>query len=216
MSFALWSLASAAPNVAAVVDAEGDFSGTLLCMVADTAAEVGSTLGAVEDAGGRVVVADHEVAFGRSGWFLDPVGTTWEVAWIDGRDSAAPFPGTALVDAMPAALVGATLGTDDPAGLEKFYADGLGWAGRRCQCSGRLALALDGGTLAFAQTSGRSPSVPVPMVRPHGGATVDDVVEQLVREGATRVPRLDAPAGESPDAGVVDPFGLHWEVVAGN
>ena len=36
MSFALWSLASAAPQVAAVVAVEGDFCGTLQCMVVDT------------------------------------------------------------------------------------------------------------------------------------------------------------------------------------
>jgi hypothetical protein len=217
MSFALWSLASAAPNVAAVVAAEGGFSGAVLCVVVDSAAEVGPILSEVEDAGGRVVVADHEVPFGRSGWFLDPAGTTWEVAWIEGRNSTEPFAGTVVADALPVALVGVTIGADDPIGLEKFYADGLGWAERRCKFAGGPALALDGGTLAFAPASwvpGGLVTGPTPMVRPVSPAGVDDVIEQFLRLGAVRVTIPDDPERLAPDAWVCDPFGLHWQVVA--
>jgi predicted enzyme related to lactoylglutathione lyase len=216
MSFALWSLGSAAPNVAAVVAAAGGFSGALLCIVVDFAAEVGAILGEVEDAGGRVVVADHQVPFGRSGWFLDPAGAAWEVAWIEGRASAEPFAGTTLPDALPVSLVGAVMGVDDPAGLEKFYADGFGWVDRRRQFAGGPALALDGGTLAFAPASwvpGGLESGPIPMVRPVSPAGVDYVVEQFVRLGAFRVVLPDDPERPALGAWVVDPFGLYWHIV---
>jgi uncharacterized glyoxalase superfamily protein PhnB len=216
MSFALWSLGSAAPNVAAVVAAEGRCSGTVLCLVVDSAEEVASILLAVDEAGGRVVVADHEVPFGRSGWFLDPAGTTWEVCWINGRSSDAPFAGARVPGALPADLVGVTIGTDDPSGLEKFYADGLGWADRRSQFADLPAMNLEGGTLIFAPvtTVPRQSSGPIPIIRPSGAGSIEAVVEQLVDVGATPVSVADELDGLSLVTWLVDPFGLCWELVA--
>jgi uncharacterized glyoxalase superfamily protein PhnB len=214
MSFALWSLGSAAPNVAAVVAAEGGCSGTLLCMVVDSADEVGSVLEGVDAAGGRVVVADHEVPFGRSGWFLDPDGTTWEVCWINGRDADAPFAGSRTSEAVPADLVGVTIGTDDPSGLEKFYADGLGWADRRIESTDCPALALDGGTMTFvprASLPGMSAG-PIPVIRPNNETSAETVAEQFVGLGAVSISVFDEQADPSATSWFVDPFGLYWQV----
>ncbi len=217
MAFSLWSLGSAAPNVAAVVAAQGDFPGTLLCTVVDAPDDVGSTLDGVARAGGRVVVADHEVPFGRSGWFLDPAGTAWEVAWIEGRSSAVPFAGAPEPDAIPAALAGVMVGAEDPSGVEAFYAEGLGWADRRGDAGGNPSLALDGGSF-FLVPASRVPGLssgPVPVMRPHPDVSADEVADRFVRAGAAQVPGPDDIGATGSASWVADPFGLHW-VIAGS
>jgi catechol 2,3-dioxygenase-like lactoylglutathione lyase family enzyme len=214
MSFALWSLGSAGPNIAAVVASQGSCAGTLLCMVVDSADEVGSTLGAVESAGGRVIVADHEVVFGRSGWFLDPAGTTWEVCWINGRNSETPFAGGPNSGAVPADLCGVTIATDDPLRLEQFYSEGLGWADHHSEFAGLPGFALEGGNLNFADSSWvpAFSTGPVPILRSNDLGSPATVVERLVGAGATRLPAPDA-RGHGLVEWVADPFGLCWQVL---
>jgi uncharacterized glyoxalase superfamily protein PhnB len=210
VAFALWSLESAAPNVAAVVAAGGGFAGTLLCVVVDSAEEVEMALQGVSDAGGRVVVEDHEQPFGRSGWFVDPVGTTWEVAWIDGQDSAVPFAGAAQPDAVPLSLAGVTLWSDEPAGLQEFYAEGLGWGEHRGEFGGRPALSVQGGFLAFGPPPADARfGGPTPVFVVRSPAQLETVVDDLSRLGTTVLRPPGGPAG----ALVVDPFGMAWEVV---
>jgi hypothetical protein len=209
MTFALWSLGSAAPNVAAVVAEENDFSGTLLCTVVDSPEELDATLDSVTHAGGRVIVPGHDVGFGRSGWFLDPVGTTWEIAWIDGCSSAMPFAGAPLPDALAANLVGALLSADDPLGLADFYSEGMGWADVRLDREGRPSFALDGGTLILSQsgTIPDSSSGPVPILGIERDGHGEHPATRLMRSGATSVP-LDG--RKCDDIWLADPFGLHW------
>ena len=206
MTFALWSLGSAAPNVAAVVAEEGDFSGTLLCTVVDSPGELDAALDSVAHAGGRVVVPGHDVAFGRSGWFLDPAGNTWEVAWIDGCHSATPFAGAPLADALAASLAGAMIPADDPVGLADFYTEGLGWAGSCSDHGDQRTVALEGGSLVFVPAGAVPPSSsgPVPVLRVEGpGAGASG---RLVGSGAVEVAGLR----EASDAWFADPFGVHW------
>jgi uncharacterized protein len=214
MTFALWSLGSAAPNVAAVVAEEGDFSGTLLCTVVDSPNDLDAALDTVAQAGGRVVVPGHDVAFGRSGWFLDPAGTTWEVAFIAGCSSAVPFAGAPLPDALPVGLSGAIVAVEDPLALADFYSEGLGWSDARRGHGDHQMFDLEGGTLMIVAPSGvpAASSGPIPLLQVEPGNTTEHSAERLVHEGAVVVRDLEQ---SSSGVWVADPFGVHWFLSAG-
>ena len=70
-------------RVAALADT-GDgttFRGVACATNVDTEGDVARVLAEVEAAGGRVVKASSETVFGRAGYFADPDGHLWEVAW---------------------------------------------------------------------------------------------------------------------------------------
>jgi len=65
------------------IDAGGQgFSGIALAYNARDKAEVDAVLGEAEAAGGRLVKPAHDTVWGGySGYFADPDGHLWEVAW---------------------------------------------------------------------------------------------------------------------------------------
>ena len=68
---------------AGVADAAGatDFRGVACAINVDVEGDVARVLAEVEAAGGRLVKPSTETFFGRSGYFADPDGHLWEVAW---------------------------------------------------------------------------------------------------------------------------------------
>lgn len=64
---------------------ESGYRGVTLGIVVETAAAVDAALQHIADAGGQVLGAavDREWG-GRSGYFADPEGNAWEVAWLPG------------------------------------------------------------------------------------------------------------------------------------
>ena len=64
---------------------ESGYRGVTLGIVVATAEAVDAALQHVEDAGGQLLgdAVDREWG-GRSGYFADPEGNTWEVAWLPG------------------------------------------------------------------------------------------------------------------------------------
>jgi len=81
VALGLWSRASLAED-AGLEDVEGTFSGISLAYNARDRAEVDRVLAQAEAAGGRIVQPAREVFWGGySGYFTDPDGHLWEVAW---------------------------------------------------------------------------------------------------------------------------------------
>lgn len=79
--FALWSRASLAED-AGVENTKPGFSGIALAYNTRSKGEVDDVLGEARTAGGRVVKPAHETFWGGySGYFADPDGHVWEVAW---------------------------------------------------------------------------------------------------------------------------------------
>ncbi len=70
----------------ASVSAEGSgFRGVSLAYNVRSAAEVDRALAAAEAAGGRISRPAHDAFWGgRTGYFADPDGNLWEVAWNPG------------------------------------------------------------------------------------------------------------------------------------
>jgi catechol 2,3-dioxygenase-like lactoylglutathione lyase family enzyme len=81
LALGLWSRASLAED-AGLDDAEGGFSGISLAYNARSREEVDQVLAEAGAAGGTVVRPAHETFWGGySGYFADPDGHLWEVAW---------------------------------------------------------------------------------------------------------------------------------------
>jgi len=79
--FALWSRAALAED-AGVPDSEPGFGGIALAYNARAKGEVDAVIAEAEGAGGRVVKPAHDTFWGGySGYFADPDGHLWEVAW---------------------------------------------------------------------------------------------------------------------------------------
>ena len=63
----------------------GRFSGFTCALLVEEEAMVDETLGAVREAGGRVLAEPVAREWGgRSGYFADPDGNVWELAWMPG------------------------------------------------------------------------------------------------------------------------------------
>ena len=82
---ALYPIEKLAEDVAADQSAErGPFSGVTLSQNTRSRAEVDATLQQAADAGGRIVKEAQDVFWGGySGYFADPDGYLWEVAYAD-------------------------------------------------------------------------------------------------------------------------------------
>ena len=82
--FALWSRASLAED-ARVADTGASFGGITLAYNARSKAEVDTVLAEAKAAGGTLLKPAHDVFWGGySGYFADPDGHAWEVAWNPG------------------------------------------------------------------------------------------------------------------------------------
>ena len=80
---ALWSREALAED--ANVDSEGSgFSGFALAHNVSQKEEVDAVLEEAVSAGATVVREGRDVFFGRNGYFADPEGYLWEVAWNPG------------------------------------------------------------------------------------------------------------------------------------
>lgn len=81
--FALYPKASLAEDIAPdLKPASGGFRGVTLGHIVTTREAVAATLAEAEAAGGRIVKAAQDVFWGgHSGYFADPDGHHWEVAW---------------------------------------------------------------------------------------------------------------------------------------
>lgn len=78
--FALWSRASLAED-AGIEDA-GGFGGITLAYNTRSKDEVDRVLGQAAQAGARILKRGHDVFWGGyTGYFADPDGHVWEVAW---------------------------------------------------------------------------------------------------------------------------------------
>jgi len=81
LALGLWSRASLAED-AGVEDVEGTFSGISLAYNARDRDEVDRVMAEAEAAGAKVLTPAREVFWGGySGYFADPDGHLWEVAW---------------------------------------------------------------------------------------------------------------------------------------
>ncbi len=79
--FALWSRASLAED-AGVKDTKSGFSGVALAYNTRSKGEVDAVLAEAQSAGGRLMTPAHDTVWGGySGYFADPEGHLWEVAW---------------------------------------------------------------------------------------------------------------------------------------
>jgi uncharacterized glyoxalase superfamily protein PhnB len=84
MIFALWSRASLAGD-AGLTDGGAAFSGIALAYNARSKEEVDAVLTEAEAAGARILKPAEETFWGGySGYFTDPDGHPWEVAWNPG------------------------------------------------------------------------------------------------------------------------------------
>jgi catechol 2,3-dioxygenase-like lactoylglutathione lyase family enzyme len=82
--FALWSRASLAED-ARVADTGATFGGITLAYNARSKAEVDAVLAEAKAAGATILKPAHDVFWGGySGYFADPDGHAWEVAWNPG------------------------------------------------------------------------------------------------------------------------------------
>lgn len=82
--FALWTRADLAID-ANITDAGATFSGMALAFNTRSHDEVDELLALAESAGGTIIKPAEEVFWGGySGYFADPDGHTWEVAWNPG------------------------------------------------------------------------------------------------------------------------------------
>jgi uncharacterized glyoxalase superfamily protein PhnB len=80
MALALWERAELAAD-AGLTD-PGGFGGIALAYNTRTRAEVDAVLAAAREAGGRVLRPGADAAWGGyTGYFADPDGHPWEVAW---------------------------------------------------------------------------------------------------------------------------------------
>jgi len=71
-----------AEDIAPAIKAAGGFGGITLAHNVRTRAEVAEVLALAERAGGRIVKPAQDVFWGgHSGYFADPDGHHWEVAW---------------------------------------------------------------------------------------------------------------------------------------
>ena len=72
-------------NTTARVDASDDFRGFTLAINVETAEKVDEAIEAARQAGARIVKEPVQASWGgRSGYFADPEGNRWEVAWMPG------------------------------------------------------------------------------------------------------------------------------------
>jgi catechol 2,3-dioxygenase-like lactoylglutathione lyase family enzyme len=79
--FALWSRSALAED-AGVPDSKAGFGGIALAYNGRTKGEVDDVIAEAARAGGRVVKPAHDTFWGGySGYFADPDGHLWEVAW---------------------------------------------------------------------------------------------------------------------------------------
>jgi len=81
MGLALWHRAALAAD-AGIRDTGAGFGGIALAYNTRGRAEVAEVLAAAEAAGGRIVKAAEDTPWGgHAGYFADPDGHLWEVAW---------------------------------------------------------------------------------------------------------------------------------------
>ena len=80
---AVFGRANLARDVGAVIGAprEGAYRDVALAINVETQADVARVLDEAAAAGGTIVKPSSEAIFGRSGYFADPDGHLWEVAW---------------------------------------------------------------------------------------------------------------------------------------
>ena len=211
-SFALWSLDSAAPSVAAV-DAAARFSGGLLSLVVDEEKEVDDVLSSVAAAGGRVVVAAGERAFGRAGWWIDPAGTTWEVSWINGHGGDDPFDGSASESAVATTLAAVTIYGESPAAAWEFYTREFGWDALATTWAGRPALATDGALLSFGLADDVHPVGECGGIMIGSAEELDAVHAALVAAGAVALSEPKPLADACRASTIRDPNGVIWDLV---
>jgi uncharacterized protein len=84
MILALWSRAALAED-AGIEDTGGSFGGIALAYNARSKADVDAALAEAKQAGARILKPAHDVFWGGySGYFADPDGHVWEVAWNPG------------------------------------------------------------------------------------------------------------------------------------
>lgn len=80
--FGVFPLHELAQDIDATVPTErGGFSGFTLAHNVRTEPEVAAVLELAAAAGGTIVKSAQEIFFGRHGYFTDPDGYYWEVAW---------------------------------------------------------------------------------------------------------------------------------------
>jgi uncharacterized glyoxalase superfamily protein PhnB len=212
-AFSLWSADSAASSVDAVVAAAGTFSGGLLSIVVDEEKEVDAVLEAVAEAGGRVVVPAGERPFGRAGWFVDPVGTTWEVSWIDGHDSGEAFDGRAGETALATSLGAVTVYVEDPSASFEFYAKNFGWDRLATSWASLPALATDGALLAFGRADDVHPLGECGAIMVASADELDAVYASLLTAGAVSLSEPKVLSADGRAATVQDPNGVIWDLV---
>jgi uncharacterized protein len=81
MAICLWSREELASD-AGVVDTKAGFRGIAVAHNVRAKEGVDATLAEAERAGGRITKPAHDAEWGgRSGYFADPDGHLWEVAW---------------------------------------------------------------------------------------------------------------------------------------
>ncbi|MBS0386266.1 MAG: VOC family protein [Proteobacteria bacterium] len=81
MAICLWPRSELAAD-AGVADAPAGFRGVAVAHNVRTTEEVDATLAEAERAGARITRPAHDADWGgRSGYFADPDGHLWEVAW---------------------------------------------------------------------------------------------------------------------------------------
>lgn len=97
MALVLWSRAALAED-AGVSEEGGGFRGVAIAHNVRAESEVDGVLAEAEQAGGRITKPAHAADWGgRTGYFADPDGHLWEVAWNPhfplGEDGALTLPG---------------------------------------------------------------------------------------------------------------------------
>ena len=78
---ALWGAKDLAADVGLPSTAEAGFRATALAMNLDTPEQIDEALSAVAAAGGKVLKPRTKTVFGYQGYFSDPDGHIWEVAY---------------------------------------------------------------------------------------------------------------------------------------
>lgn len=84
MAIALWPLTDLAADIG-IAPVRPAFAGLALAYNARTRAEVDAVLAEAATAGGRVLKPAHDTPWGGyAGYFADPDGFAWEIAWNPG------------------------------------------------------------------------------------------------------------------------------------